>query len=141
MNIGLFADHAGYLLKEDIKASFPSLNFIDFGTNSTESVDYPSFGKLAGEQITLKEIDYAILVCGTGIGITIAANRFYAVRGFVAHTLEEVMMARQHNDANAIGFSGRNQKIEDIIPFIEAFLSIPFEGGRHQQRVYQLSEK
>jgi ribose 5-phosphate isomerase B len=141
MKIGLFADHAGFLLKENIKTAFPHIPFIDFGTHSIESVDYPHFGMLAGEKMTCNDIDYAFLVCGTGIGITIAANRYTHVRAFVAHTLDEVIMARKHNDANAMGFSGRTQKIEDIIPFIEAFLSTEFEGGRHQKRVDLLSDK
>lgn len=141
MKIGLFADHAGFLLKESIKTAFSDIPFIDFGSHSTQSADYPHFGMLAGEKITYNDIDYAFLVCGTGIGITIAANRYSPVRAFVAHNLDEVIMARKHNDANAIGFSGRTQKIEDIIPFIEAFLSTAFEGGRHQKRVDLLSNK
>lgn len=140
MKIGLFADHAGFLLKEDIKKAFLSLNLIDFGTHSTDSVDYPFYGKMAADKITCKDIDFAILVCGSGIGITIAANRFPNVRGFVAHTLDEVVMARKHNNANVISFSGRTQKIEDVMPLIKAFFSIPFEGGRHQTRVNQLAE-
>ena len=137
--IGLFSDHAGFHLKKQVKEKFPHLNLIDYGTHSEESVDYPAYGKLAGEKMETKKIDFAFLFCGSGIGITIAANRNKSIRAFVAHTEEEVMLAKQHNNANTIAFSGRNHSIEDLEKMIEKFLETPFENGRHLRRVEQLS--
>lgn len=138
--IGLFSDHAGYTLKEDVKKQFHTLNLIDYGTHTDQRVDYPEFGKRAAKKLNDNSINYAFLFCGSGIGITIAANRFHQVRAFVAHSTKEAELARKHNNANAISFSGRFQKIETIIPFIEIFLSTDFENGRHTTRIQQLDQ-
>lgn len=137
--IGLFSDHAGFPLKEQVKEKLQNLNLIDYGTYSNESVDYPAYGKLAGAKISSQEIDFAFLFCGSGVGITIAANRNKNVRAFVAHSEEEVELAKQHNNANAIALSARTQTIEGAIKMIEKFLATPFENGRHLNRVEQLS--
>lgn len=140
ITVGLFCDHAGYPLKEDLKSlEFDDVMLKDYGTNSLESVDYPLFSKKAAHAFDLKEIDYAFLFCGTGIGICMAANRFPIIRAFVAHTVDEVEKARSHNNANTICFSGRYQSKEDTIPLINSFLKTSFEGGRHQKRVDMFS--
>lgn len=138
LTVGLFADHGGYDLKEQILThSMDGVFFVDYGTFSTESVDYPMYGKAAAAALQAGEIDRAILICGTGIGISIAANRFFHVRAFVCHTADEARLARQHNDANVICFGGRFQSIEDISPLLNIFMTTPFEGGRHQKRIDQ----
>ncbi|MBP9752665.1 MAG: ribose 5-phosphate isomerase B [Proteobacteria bacterium] len=143
MIIGLFCDHGGFDLKEQLKGNFKCDGFelLDYGTFLNESVDYPDFSKKAAYCLKNQEIDRAILICGTGIGIAIAANRFPWVRAFVAHFDFEATLARKHNDANAICFSGRYQTIETILPLLSIFLQTPFEGGRHQARIEKMSEK
>lgn len=138
LKVGIFCDHGGYDLKEKIIKS-NSVPFIDFGTFSNESVDYPHFAKLAADQLKAKNIDRAILICGTGIGISIAANRHPWVRAFVCHTEDEARLARQHNDANAICFGGRFQTVSTALHLLEIFLTTPFEGGRHLNRINQFS--
>jgi ribose 5-phosphate isomerase B len=140
LKIGVFCDHGGFSLKEDLKNKVKdTLNFLDYGAYSVESVDYPEFAKKAADALKNKEIDRAILICGTGIGICMAANRFSWVRAFVAHKDFEAELARKHNDANTICFSGRFQKIEDILPLLDIFLNTPFEEGRHLIRIQKMS--
>lgn len=136
LNVGIFSDHGGFDLKDQIIKS-GHISLIDFGTFTPESVDYPVFSKLAADQLRVKKIDRAILICGTGIGISMAANRYNCVRAFVCHTAEEARLARQHNDANAICFGGRFQSLSSVLPLLDIFLKTPFEGGRHQNRINQ----
>lgn len=139
LTVGLFSDHGGFSLKEKILAHpMDGTLWVDYGTFSAESVDYPIFGKAAAYKLQESEIDRAILICGTGIGISIAANRFAHVRAFVCHTADEARLARQHNDANVICFGGRFQSVESVLPLLKIFIATPFEGGRHQQRIDQL---
>jgi len=133
--VGLFSDHGGYTLKQDLLNCASEYNFVDYGTNSADAVDYPDFANQAAQCLKDKTIQKAILICGTGIGICMAANRHAWVRAFVAHNITEVKLAREHNDANTICFSGRYQTLDEVKIFIDTFLKTPFEGGRHARRV------
>jgi len=140
LNVGVFSDHAGISLKKDIMdLLFSKCVFHDYGVYDDQPSDYPLIAKKAAHMIKDGTIDRAILICGTGIGICMAANRFSWMRSFVAHTLEECQKARAHNNANTICFSGRTQTASQVLPLLEAFLSFGFEGDRHEQRVELLT--
>ncbi|CAO5674567.1 MAG: Ribose-5-phosphate isomerase B [Holosporales bacterium] len=143
MKIGIFCDHGGYSLKEELKANFlfKDAILLDFGTYSTDSVDYPDFANKAASALEDQQIDRAILICGTGIGICIAANRHLFVRAFVAHQDFEARLAREHNNANTICFSGRYQDLKTVLHLLDIFLKTPFEGGRHELRIRKISER
>ncbi len=138
--IAIACDHGGFELKEHLKPLLENkgLVVLDLGTNSTDSVDYPEFGKLLAETIADKRADLGILICGSGIGISIAANRNPAVRAAVCHSGLSARLARQHNDANVLALGARLIGVETAIDCVEEFLETAFEEGRHQRRVDQL---
>jgi ribose 5-phosphate isomerase B len=141
MRIALSADHAGVDLKDLLADWLRELghDVLDLGTNSHESVDYPRFGVMLAEALAEGRADRGITVCGSGIGVAIAANRNPACRcAQVAEPLS-ASLAREHNDANAIALGSRLIGIEMAKACVEAFLSTKFAGGRHQRRVDQLS--
>jgi ribose 5-phosphate isomerase B len=133
------SDHAGYELKELIKAQYPDWDFLDLGCHSEESVDYPDFGKAIGEAVRDGTVDQAILICGSGIGVSIAANRFAEVRAALCMNEEQAESSRTHNDANVLVLAARLTPAQDVYKFIDIFFSTEFEGGRHQRRVEKLS--
>lgn len=133
--IGLFSDHGGYTLKQELLQSCFREKLTDYGTYSTDAVDYPDFANKAAALLKDGTIQRAILICGTGIGICMAANRHPWVRAFVAHNVTEVKLARAHNDANTLCFAGRYQTVKDVLPLIDLFINTPFEDGRHKRRV------
>jgi len=138
--IALASDHAGYELKETLKAYLDGrAEIVDLGTNSTESVDYPDFGKAMGEVITEGRAELGIIVCGSGIGISIAANRFPAVRAALCTTSEMAHLARQHNDANVLALGARITDLDTAKACVDSFIHGEFEGGRHQRRVDKVS--
>lgn len=138
--IAIASDHAGFNLKEAIKNHFAdSVEWLDLGTDSEESVDYPDFGKALGEAITNGEAPRGVVICGSGIGISIAANRFPKVRAALCMTKEMAHLARQHNDANVLALGERLVDTERAIEIVDVFLNTEFEGGRHQRRVDKLS--
>lgn len=142
MRIVLTADHAGVDLKDELSAWLKEQghDILDLGTNSRESVDYPRYGALLAEALAAGKADRGITVCGSGIGVAIAANRNPACRcAQVAEPLSAAL-ARQHNDANAIAIGARLIGPEMAKAIVEAFLSAEFIGGRHQRRVDQLSQ-
>ena len=140
MKIALGSDHGGYALKCDIIQLLEKLGhtYKDFGCYSTESCDYPDFGEAAARAVASGEYDYGIVICTTGIGISIAANKVKGIR--CAHCADslEAEMTRRHNDANMMaigaGFTGKNLAER----MVEVFLSTEFEGGRHARRVNKL---
>ena len=141
MRIVLTADHAGVDLKDLLAAWLAEQghDILDLGTNSHESVDYPRFGALMAEALADGRAERGITVCGSGIGVAIAANRNSACRcAQVAEPLS-ASLARQHNDCNAIAIGVRLIGVEMAKACVEAFLETDFEGGRHQRRVDQLS--
>ena len=141
MKIAIGCDHGGYLLKQDILIWLDEhdIDFEDFGCYSRESVDYPVFGEKVGRAVASGQADYGIVICTTGIGISIAANKVKGVR--CAHCTDSLSaeMTRRHNDANVLalgaGLTGTNMALR----MVEVFLSTEFEGGRHQRRVDQLN--
>jgi len=133
----LAADHAGYALKDLLKSDIDELGFdvLDLGTNGPDSVDYPDFGHAAGEAIGDGRAKVGIIVCGSGIGISIAANRHEAVRAALCHDGLTARLSRQHNDANVLALGARIIGEETARDAVRAFLTTDFEGGRHQRRV------
>ena len=138
MNKKIFiaSDHAGYEMKTKLNEHFNS--FIDLGTNSLESVDYPDFAhKLTSE--VLKNIgSLGILICGTGVGMSIAANRSKGIRAGLVNSVEVARLIRQHNDANVLVIPGRFMKDEDAKNCVQMFIDTQFEAGRHKKRVEKI---
>ena len=137
--IAIACDHAGYELKEAIKAHYADWNFLDLGTNSPESVDYPDFGIAMGDAIRDKRVEQGILICGSGIGISIAANRYPEVRAALCMNESMAESARTHNDANVLALAARQSSESDALRFVDIFFKTDFEGGRHQGRIDKLS--
>ena len=139
--IAVASDHAGFDLKEILKQDLQAAGYevLDLGTNSTASVDYPDFGKAMGEAIASGKAEKGVLVCGSGIGISIAANRNPAVRAVLAHDATSARLSREHNDANVVAFGQRMTGIEVAREALKVFLQTAFEGGRHAGRVAKLS--
>jgi ribose 5-phosphate isomerase B len=141
MRIALSADHAGYTLKDELAAWLREQGheILDLGTNGAESVDYPRYGSLLAEALADGRAERGIAVCGSGIGIAIAANRNPACRCAQVSEPVSARFARSHNDANAIALGARLIGPEMARAIVQAFLTADFEGGRHQRRVDMLS--
>lgn len=141
MRIAVGADHAGFELKERLKEYLQATghDVLDLGTDSTASVDYPDFGFAVARAVGSGEADRGVVVCGTGIGIAMAANRLPGVRAGVARDLFETQLMREHNDANVIGFGARITAFPLAEAMLDVFLSTPFAGGRHKERVDKLT--
>lgn len=141
INIVIASDHAGFDLKEKIKALIDTQNFrlIDCGTFSTESVDYPDYAKVAIAQILQNSAQYGILICKTGIGMSIYANRFRSIRAALCHNTEDAELARQHNDANVLVLAAKKLRAEEALKIIDSFLRSNFLSGRHLNRVNKLN--
>jgi ribose 5-phosphate isomerase B len=140
-SIAVASDHAGFDLKELLKRDLEQAghDVLDLGTKSTESVDYPDFGKAMAEAIGSGKAGRGVLVCGTGIGISIAANRNTKVRAAVVHDVTSARLSREHNDANVVAFGARLIGVEVAREALKVFLATKFEGGRHTGRVAKLS--
>jgi ribose 5-phosphate isomerase B len=141
MPIPLASDHAGLPLKLALKAALEAEGHTvsDLGTHGSESVDYPDFAAKVAEAITSGAAPFGILVCGSGIGMAIAANRHPGIRAAVLHDSTEARLTRAHNDANIACFGARTIGVETALDALRTFLATPFEGGRHQRRVDKLS--
>lgn len=138
MKIVIASDHAGFELKEALKSQLAEYEVIDLGCDSTERCDYPDFGSAAAEKIAKNEADYGIIICGSGIGISIAANRIAGARAALCTTEEMAQLARQHNNANILALGARLTSPEEAAKITQAFLNTEFEGGRHTKRVEKL---
>ena len=140
MKISIGSDHAGYLAKEEVKKYLQSKGHEvkDVGTNSLDSCDYPIFGRAAAELVAKGEVDYGVLICSSGEGIMMAANKVKGVRAGLAYNDDVARLIRQHNNANMIAFGASFMKVEDIIKRIDIFLATDFEGGRHERRVSEI---
>lgn len=143
MPVIVFAsDHAGFALKEQLKAYLNELDAdysaIDIGAYSAESVDYPDFGHQAADAVLLGKAESGVLICGSGIGISIAANRHPGIRAALCITEEMARLSRQHNDANMLALGARLTDTQTAKKILETFLSTPFDGGRHTARVKKL---
>ena len=141
MKIALGCDHGGYAMKEDIKKQLEGLGHEvkDCGTYSTESCDYPIFGEAAARAVASGECEYGIVVCTTGIGISIAANKVKGIRAACCSDCFSAKYTRLHNDANVLCFGGRVVGPGLACMMVDEFLNAQFEGGRHQRRVDKIS--
>ena len=138
MNKKIFiaSDHAGFEMKIALNDYFPS--FIDLGTNSFDSVDYPDFAHKLTNEILKNEGSFGILICGTGVGMSIAANRLEGIRAGLVNNVEVTRLIRQHNDANVLVIPGRFMEAEEAINCVQTFIETQFEEGRHKQRIEKI---
>ncbi|MBI4637398.1 MAG: ribose 5-phosphate isomerase B [Candidatus Rokubacteria bacterium] len=139
--IALGADHAGFLLKEDLKAWLRGRGHevVDVGTHSTDSVDYPDYARLVAEAVTAGRAGRGVLVCGTGIGMAIAANKVPGIRAAACGDAHTARMSREHNDANVLALGARNTPLDTAIAAVEAWLEATFLGGRHARRLEKVA--
>ncbi len=140
--IALGSDHAGFKYKEQLKELLKSLNveYHDYGTFSPESTDYPDYAALVSKSILNSEATKGILVCGTGIGMSIAANKFKGIRAAVCESVESARLAREHNDANILCIGERITPWDKAVEIVKVFLNTNFDGGvRHCRRVEKLN--
>lgn len=141
--IALGADHGGYKLKEIIKEFLQkkgNIKIFDLGTNSEESVDYPVYAEKVARTVASGQAQKGIIFCGTGIGISIAANKIKGIRAANCTSVEMAEMSRRHNDANVLALGGRILDPELAKKIVEIWLNTPFEGGRHQRRIDQIEK-
>jgi len=141
MKIAIGNDHAGPTYKQAIVAHLEKLGheIINHGTDSFDSVDYPDFGHLVAQDVANKIADFGIVICGSGNGIAMTANKHQAIRAALCWTKEIAFLARTHNDANVLSIPARFTAIPQVIEMVDTFLQTPFEGGRHAQRVDKIS--
>lgn len=141
MKIAIGADHAGFAYKEKIKEFLISkgVEIEDFGTFSTDSVDYPDFAHLTAEAVENNKVNFGIVICGSGQGVNITANKHQAVRSALCWNTDVTRLSRQHNNANVLALSARFIALDYALQIVEVFLSTEFEGGRHQNRVEKIS--
>ncbi len=140
--IAIGSDHAGYSVKEAIRKFLEAEGYDveDQGTWNEESVDYPDFGKAVGERVASKEADLGIAVCGTGMGISIAANKVPGIRAALAHDVMTARLAREHNDANVLALGGRVVTDTLAVEMVQTFLATAYLGGRHQRRLDKIAQ-
>ena len=138
--ICIASDHAGYNLKESIKTFLisKSVSIIDLGPNKNSSVDYPDYAKKVSKRVNSKKSDLGILVCGSGTGMAISANKTKGIRAAVCYNLKSTRLSRQHNDANIIALGSRLTKKNLSLKLISTFIKTKFEGGRHQKRIKKI---
>jgi ribose 5-phosphate isomerase B len=140
VKIALGCDHAGFGLKEEIVSLLKSLNleFVDCGTNGTQSVDYPDFGEKVSGLVSSGKVEKGILICGTGIGMSMVANKFPNVRASLCNDLFSARMSRLHNDANVLVMGGRVIGKDLAYEIVKTWLTTPFEGDRHLRRINKI---
>jgi ribose 5-phosphate isomerase B len=142
MTIAIGCDHAGVELKKDILALLNNLQiqYVDYGTDSPESVDYPDFGEKVSESVSSGKMAKGILICGTGIGMSIVANKFSGVRASLCNDLFTARMSRLHNDANILVIGGRIVGKDLAQEIVKTWVSTPFEGNRHCRRLDKITK-
>ena len=141
MKVAIGSDHAGFEEKEKLKKTLDEIGveYEDLGTNSVDSVDYPDFAQRVGEAVAGGKAEQGILVCGSGIGVAMAANKIRGVRAAQAWNEETARLARQHNNANVLTIGARVLPTEEIPKIVRAWFDAEFEGGRHAGRVAKIS--
>ena len=141
IRIAIGSDHAGFRLKEALKRWIATAGHVavDVGTDSGESVDYPDFGYAVADSVARGECERGVVICGTGIGISIAANRRASIRAALCHDIATTRLAREHNDANVLALGARVIDEEVAKECLAVFLTTDYEGGRHDRRVAKLS--
>jgi ribose 5-phosphate isomerase B len=142
MKIAIGADHAGYEEKERVKGLLDELGveYIDMGTNSADSVDYPDYAQRVGEAVARGDYEQGLLVCGSGTGMAIAANKVPGVRAAVAWNEDIARLARQHNNANVLALAARFNDDAEIRRIVKAWFDAGFDGGRHATRVDKIEQ-
>tara|TARA_B100000965_G_scaffold343421_1_gene313111 strand:- start:50 stop:487 length:438 start_codon:yes stop_codon:yes gene_type:complete len=138
--ICIASDHAGFSIKEYVKDYFISnkISIIDLGPHENKSVDYPDFAKKVGNRLKNKKSDVGILICGSGTGMAITANKIKGIRAALCYNLSSTRLSRLHNNANIIALGARLTKKKDILKLLKVFLNTKFEGGRHLRRVKKI---
>ena len=149
MRVALGADHAGVALKDEVRraldgnaAGYPAgsaTKIVDLGVHSTDPADYPDVAQAVAAGVANGAYDRGILICGSGVGMSIAANKVPRIRAALVHTVESARLCREHNDANILALAGRSLAETDALTIIRAFLETPFAGGRHQRRVEKIA--
>lgn len=141
MKIAMAADHGGYELKNILRDYLEAKGHTvtDLGTNSPDSVDYPDYAKLCCGEVTAQKADFGILVCGTGVGISIAANKIDAIRCGLCPSPEIAVLVKQHNNANVIALGGRFTDADTAKKIVDSYMAAEFEGGRHQGRLDKIT--
>jgi len=142
MKIAIGCDHAAFNEKLELikKISSRDIEIEDFGCLSEDSVDYPDYAHIVCKEMQNNRFDYGILICGSGIGISIAANKNKGIRAALCTSVFHAEMARKHNDANIIALGARVTSLEDMVDMINVFIDTDFEGGRHQNRVEKIEK-
>jgi len=142
MKIAIGADHAGFELKNQLGDALRQTghDVCDFGTNSAESADYPDYAARVAKAVSSGTAERGVLVCGTGVGMSIAANKVSGVRAALGVTPEEVRLTRAHNDANVLTLGARFTELPLAQQLLQTFLETPFEGGRHARRVAKIAQ-
>ncbi|MDD4201034.1 MAG: ribose 5-phosphate isomerase B [Eubacteriales bacterium] len=140
MLLAIASDHGGFELKEKIKEHLRErgIKIVDLGTNDTSSVDYPVYGRACAEAVARGKAERGIVCCGTGIGISIAANKIKGIRCALCTSVEMATLTRQHNNANMLALGGRTTDPQLALEIVDAFLDTEFEGGRHKRRTDML---
>ena len=141
MRIAIGADHAGFGLKEEIRKALADLGLTveDMGTTSSDAVDYPDFAEKVARLVAAGQVDRGILVCGTGIGMAMAANKIPGIRAATVTDVETARLSREHNDANVLAVGGRILDRKRALEIVRAFLETPFAGDRHQRRIDKIT--
>jgi ribose 5-phosphate isomerase B len=139
MKLSIGCDHAGFSLKEFLKSNFIEIEWLDKGCYSTDSVDYPDFAHAVAISIESGETSMGILICGSGNGIAMSANKHAGIRAAIAWKPELAALGRQHNDANVLSLPARFISEQEAVEIVKAYLDAKFEGGRHQGRVDKIS--
>ncbi len=141
ITLAISSDHAGFDLKEALKTHFADrVDWVDLGTDTKDSVNYAEYGKAVGDALVSGKVEQGIVICGSGIGISIAANRNRAVRAALCTDVTMARAARLHNDANVLALGARIIGFQVAVDCVEAFITTEFEGGRHVARVESLSQ-
>ncbi len=143
MKIALAADHAGFAMKEILRERLVRAGHQveDLGTHSTESCDYPDFAFQVASRVSGGDAEYGVLVCSTGIGMSIAANKVHGIRAAAAASVEQARLSRAHNDANVLALGANFVREPEAEAMVDAFLATPFDGGRHARRVGKITQK
>ena len=139
--IFIASDHAGFDLKQKLIEEMPNDTFEDLGTNSKESVDYTDYANKLAEKLSRNNDRKGVLICGTGVGMSMAANKFNNIRAGLVYNSEVAKLIREHNDANILVLPGKYMDVKEAVKSVDNFISSPFEGGRHNIRLKKMIKK
>lgn len=139
--VAIACDRAGRELKDFLIQEMKEVNFVDLGTNTDESVDYPDYAKKVVKEVLNKSVDCGVLICGTGIGMSMSANRYKGIRAGLCHNSLEARLTREHNDANILCMGARMIGKECALENLKVFLNTDFDGGRHLVRIEKLDKE